>query len=139
MELYIPFLSNDNYINEYYRFREADEEVHNFIEELKYHQALFGIYIPDDAELKDIINNFTIEEVSRLEKLNNRPHKGQHIVIEYFKGKYYYFVGQVTFNTKIYYLEAKEFKTLLIKLVLAGIDVATLSDIEERISDYSEY
>lgn len=138
MELYIPFLSNDNYVGAYYRFESTDRRVRYFMQSLRYPYAKMNLFIPDDAELTDLVNTFTIEKLSKLEKLNFYPYKGKHILIEYFKGKYYYYVTQVSFNEKNY-LKAKDLKILLIKLVLADINLDALPDSEEMLSDSSEY
>ena len=109
MELYIPFLTKftDNYIDQYYEFVRISERVDELIKSFMDYPIMMGILIPDEVELDDIINDFTIEEIRQL---NISTSGGRQFMITYRDGlQFYYYIDHVNYDRNVKFLTDKEF------------------------------
>ena len=117
--VYTQFLSAiDVAPQDYQKFIEINEYIQNFIHNFKGFNARMTIKMSDDINFKLLkINNLTIEELKNCSVSNKLIHI-------YFRDKYTY--DHVLNHGE---LTEDEFKLLLIKLSLIGIDIYSLSNL----------
>lgn len=151
MDEYISFLGTfSDYFKNYNRFMLIERDIIYFTkkfngyggnvefamsdDKFRIHNAYILFYISDDINVKEMID-YNLEKFSRAVKTMNVE-----VLIENIKEKYTYAlikpINQIIENGE---LTQKEFKLLLIKLSLVGMNIFDLSNWEEIINDIYEW
>ena len=143
MNNYISFSRRmGTYLEDYKDFKEIEQEVYDILLTIREFRGEVTLKLKECIDIKNLIYKYTPEEIVDLVKLETRE---MEIIYITYRGRsnqkhiYVYFASLILENVNLEgELTEDEIKILLIKLLLAGIDLNSITNIE-GIYEENEY